>query len=255
MVYIQGFEQENAHLIGLLTSCSHLHSDPMVYTDLSGSLLGSNELLIELLNAKALEDIAPISTWFDPQGVDLSYLLSKSGDYRGKIGVGDISYDVSIKSEVLLLENISIVGVVFRDISIIERARAAERYFEQFKKKFLTNISHEFRTPMNAIIGFSDLLKNSPLSSWQQEYVDMTSRSAQSMMRNIENLLEMMQVESGSVHTNLALFNPLEVYESFSQQFCDLALSKEIGLMFLIDPHLPKTMIGDQDKFLSIMRN
>ena len=255
MVYIQGFEQENAHLIGLLTSCSHLHSDPMVYTDLSGSLLGSNELLIELLNAKALEDIAPISTWFDPQGVDLSYLLSKSGDYRGKIGVGDISYDVSVKSEVLLLENISIVGVVFRDISIIERARAAERYFEQFKKKFLTNISHEFRTPMNAIIGFSDLLKNSPLSSWQQEYVDMTSRSAQSMMRNIENLLEMMQVESGSVHTNLALFNPLEVYESFSQQFCDLALSKEIGLMFLIDPHLPKTMIGDQDKILSIMRN
>lgn len=255
MVYTQSFEQENTHLIGLLTSCAHLHSDPMVYTDLSGSLLGSNELLIELLNVKALEDIAPLQTWFDPQGVDISYLLSKSGDYRGKIDVGDISYDVAVKSEVILLENTPIVGVIFRDTSIIERARAAERYFEQFKKKFLTNISHEFRTPMNAIIGFSDLLRNSPLSSWQQEYVEMTSRSAQSMMRNIENLLEMMQVESGSVHTNLALFNPLEVYESFSQQFCDLALSKEIGLMFLIDPHLPKSMIGDQDKILAIMRN
>jgi len=255
MVYSKIFEHDHSHLVHLLTSCAHLHSDPMIYADLSGELLGSNELLIELLNVESLEEVAPLQTWFDPQGVDISYLLSKSGDYRGKIDSAGITYDVSVKSEVILLENIPIVGVVFRDISIIERARAAERYFEQFKKKFLTNISHEFRTPMNAIIGFSELLKSSPLSSWQQEYVQMTSLSAQSMMRNIENLLEMMQVESGSVHTNLALFNPLEVYESFSQQFCDLAISKEIGLMFLIDPHLPKTMIGDQDKILAIMRN
>ena len=255
MEYSKHFEQNYAPLLGLLTSCSNLHSDPMVYADLSGNIFGSNELLIELLNIDTIEEIAPIKMWFEPQGIDLPYLLSKSGDYRGKIDSGNVIYDVSVKSEVILMENIQIVGVVFRDISIIERARAAERYFEQFKKKFLTNISHEFRTPMNAIIGFSELLKSSPLSSWQQEYVEMTSRSAQSMMRNIENLLEMMQVESGSVHSNLALFNPLEVYESFSQQFCDLALSKEIGLMFLIDPHLPKTMIGDQDKILTIMRN
>jgi len=255
MVYTKSFEQEQSHLLGLLTSCAHLHSDPMVYADLSGKLLGSNELLMELLTIDTLEDIAPLNVWFEPQGVDLSYLLSKSGEYRGKIDSAGITHDVSVRSEVILLDNVPVVGVVFRDISIIERARAAERYFEQFKKKFLTNISHEFRTPMNAIIGFTDLLKSSPLSSWQQEYVEMTSRSAHSMMRNIENLLEMMQVESGSVHTNLALFNPLEVYENFSQQFCDLAFSKEIGLMFLIDPHLPKSMIGDQDKILAIMRN
>ncbi|MGA9045708.1 MAG: response regulator [Sulfuricurvum sp.] len=227
----------------------------MMYTDLSGNLVGCNEALMDLLALKEFEEIAPLQDWFAPQGVDLSYLLSQSGDYRGKIDTSGSGYDVSVKSEVILLDHHSIIGVVFRDTSIIERARAAERYFEQFKKKFLTTISHEFRTPMNAIIGFTDLLNNSPLSSWQQEYVQLTSRSAHAMMRNIENLLEMMEVESGSVHTNPALFNPLEVYENFSQQFCDLALSKNLGLMFLIDPHLPKSMIGDQDKILSIMRN
>lgn len=255
MIYTQSFEKEYAPLIGIITQCAHLHSDPMIYADLSGELVGCNEALLEILNVDGLEDIAALEEWFDPQGVNLSYLLSKSGDYRGKIRSRGMEYDVAVKSEVLLLDNQPIVGVVFRDTSIIERARAAERYFEHFKNKFLTNISHEFRTPMNAIIGFTDLLKSSPLSSWQQEYVQMTSRSAQSMMRNIENLLELMQVESGSIHANLALFNPLEVYENFSMQFCDLALSKEIGLMFLIDPRLPKTMIGDQDKILAIMRN
>lgn len=255
MIYKESFQNERASLLPLLTSCAHLHSDPMIYTDLVGNVLGCNDLLSELFQSRTIEELPMLSSWFFPQGVDLSYMISKSGDYRGKIIAQGVGYDVSVKSEVILFDDTPIVGIAFRDVSIIERARLAERYFEQFKKKFLTNISHEFRTPMNAIIGFTDLLKNSPLGSWQQEYVQMTSRSAHSMMRNIENLLEMMQVESGSVHANMALFNPLEVYESFSQQFCDLALSKEIGLMFLIDPHLPKSMIGDQDKILAIMRN
>ncbi len=255
MVYTKRFQEEYENYIKIITSCAHLHSDPMIYTDLSGTVVGCNVLLMELLNISTLEAVNTLESWFEPQGVNLSYLLSQSGDYRGKIYTEGVDYDVAVKSEVLLLDNNPIVGVVFRDVSIIERARAAERYFEHFKNKFLTNISHEFRTPMNAIIGFTDLLKNSPLSSWQQEYVQMTSRSAQSMMRNIENLLELMQVESGSVHTNLGLFNPLEVYENFSMQFSDLALSKEIRLMFLIDPHLPKVIIGDQDKILAIMRN
>lgn len=255
MFYTKNFENDYSDLIGLLTACARLHSDPMIYTDLSGKLVGCNEALMDLLAVKEFEEIAPLDDWFAPLGVDIPYLLSQSGDYRGKIDTAGTGYDVSVKSEVILLDPRPIIGVVFRDISIIERARAAERYFEQFKKKFLTTISHEFRTPMNAIIGFTDLLTSSPLSSWQQEYVQLTSRSAQAMMRNIENLLEMMEVESGSVHTNLGLFNPLEVYENFSQQFCDIALSKNLGLMFLIDPHLPKSMIGDQDKILSVMRN
>ena len=72
MVYTKSFEQDQSHLLALLTSCAHLHSDPMVYADLSGKLLGSNELLIELLNAETLEDIAPLNAWFEQQGVDLS---------------------------------------------------------------------------------------------------------------------------------------------------------------------------------------
>jgi osomolarity two-component system, sensor histidine kinase NIK1 len=255
MIFVNDFEDKFSHHVGIMRSCSNLHSDPMIYTDFTGGIIGCNELLCELLNVATVDEIEAIDHWFEPQGVNLSYLLSTSGEYRGKINAVGVSYDVAVKTEVILLDEEPIIGVVFRDVSIIERARAAERYFEHFKNKFLTNISHEFRTPMNAIIGFTDLLKSSPLSSWQQEYVQMTSRSAQSMMRNIENLLELMQVESGSIHANLGLFNPLEVYENFSQQFTDLALSKEIGLMFLIDPHLPKTMIGDQDKILAIMRN
>lgn len=255
MFYDESFQEAHSDVIDLLTSCAKLHIDPMSYTDMSGRLIGCNRQLLELLKEQSIQDVAPLDAWFDPTGVELSFLLSQPGSYRGKIRVGTSEYSVAVKSEVIMIDDTPLVGVIFRDTTIVERAKAAERYFEHFKKKFLTNISHEFRTPMNAIIGFTDLLKSSPLSSWQQEYVEMTSQSALSMMRNIENLLELMQVESGSVHTNLALFNPLDVYENFSMQFNDLASAKDIYLMFLIDPHLPKTMIGDQDKILTVLRN
>ncbi|HEX5623242.1 MAG TPA: response regulator [Sulfuricurvum sp.] len=255
MVYTDKFKEKFSASLGMLTSCAHLHSDPMVYTYFSGEIVGANSPFFALFAADNLSDVAPMDEWLRPQGVDLSFLLSQSNEYRGKVIGRNHEYDVAIRSEVILLENEPIVAVVLRDTSVIERARAAERYFERFKKKFLTSMSHEFRTPMNAIIGFVDLLKGSPLSSWQQEYADMANKSALSMMRNIENLLELMQVESGSIHSNLHPFQPIDVLESFSMQFNDLAMSKQLQWLVFIDPQLPKSIIGDQDKILAILRN
>lgn len=255
MLYLESFKNQYPKLIDMLTSCGNLHSDPIIYTQISGNLVGCNEQFLELFGAASLFDIEPLAEWFSPYGVELPFLLSNAGAYRGKIRVGANEQDVAVKSEQISLSDHSIIALVFRDNSVIERARAAERYFEQLKNKFLTNISHEFRTPMNAIIGFTELLKSTSLNASQQEYAELASRSALSMMRNIENLLELVQVESGDIQMNLALFNPLEEFENFSMQFCDLAKAKEIQLMFLIDPHLPKMMIGDQDKISAIMRN
>lgn len=255
MNYTDLFKEKFLSSVEILTSCANLHSDPFVYTYLSGEVCGVNKPFLALFGIDDVTDVLSIEQWLIPQGVELSFLLSQSGEYRGKITAQGKDYDITAHSEVILLGDDPIVAIVLRDTSVIERARAAERYFDQFKKKFLTNISHEFRTPMNAIIGFTDLLKGSPLSSWQQEYVDMVSKSASSMMRNIENLLELMQVESGSVHAALQAFAPLETFETFLMQFKELASAKEIQLMFLIDPRLPKMMTGDQDKIVAILRN
>jgi len=255
MVFTNTFQQKFVSMLGMLTSCGNTHGDPFVYAYLSGELVGANALFLNLLGTEKIEEVASLDKWLHPQGVDLSFLLSQSGDYRGKMVIKTQEYYVAVRSEVILLEDELVVAIALRDMSAIERARAAERYFERFKKKLLTNISHEFRTPMNAIIGFIDLLKSSPLSSWQEEYVEMVSSSASSMMTKIENLLELMQVESGAIGTNMQPFNPLEVYENFSIQFNQLILEKEIRLSVVIDPNLPLLILGDQDKIVTILRN
>jgi signal transduction histidine kinase/ActR/RegA family two-component response regulator len=255
MNYTSLFENIFASSLVILTSCGSTHGDPFMYTNLSGEIGGSNDFLLKFLDVEKIEQIASINEWLYPQGVELSYILSHSGEYRGKALAKTKRVEVIIRTEVIALGDEFIVAVVLQDRSALERALLAERYFERFKKKLLTTISHEFRTPMNAIIGFADLLRSSPLSSWQQEYIDLVGKSASSMMRNIENLLELMQVESGGIHTNLQPFNPFDVYESFSMQFDELLLAKELKMSILIDPRLPLKIMGDQDKILTILRN
>lgn len=255
MVYTKLLIQPFISSLGLLTSCGKTHSEPFVYTTLSGDIVGVNSLFLNIFEIATLEEISNIEQWLSPLGVTLPFLLSRSGSYRGRITLNSKNIDVAIVMEVLTIEDEFLLAMEFKDISALEKARAAERYFDRFKKKLLMNISHEFRTPMNAVIGFMDLLHSSPLSSWQQEYVDLAGKSAHTMMQNIENLLELMQVESGDVRATLSEFNPFDVFESFSVQFDEAIMAKEIQWSVLIDPRLPFGIVGDQDKIITVLRN
>ena len=255
MVYTKLLNSSLVPSLGLLTSCARTHSEPFVYTNLTGEIIGVNSIFLSSFGVSKIEEIPQMEQWLHPQGVELSFLLARSGAYRGKIDLNGKLVDVAIRLEMITVGDEFILAIEFKDTSALERARASERYFNKFKKKLLINISHEFRTPMNAIIGFVDLLHSSPLSSWQQEYVDLAAKSAHSMMQNIENLLELMQVESGDIYAALREFNPLEVFESFSTQFEELIAAKEIQWSVLIDPRFPAGIIGDQDKIITILRN
>jgi len=161
----------------------------------------------------------------------------------------------SLKVERIEFEDKHLFLVILEDRTVIEKAKQAKRYFDEFKKNFLTSISHEFRTPMNAIIGFSDLMNGSVLNPIQREYMTLIDKSAKNMMGNIENLLELMQAESGQLKLNETLFTPTQYFENFSKQYCAVAQDKKLQLFFMIDPHLPNTMMGDGDKIQRILKN
>ncbi len=67
------------------------------------------------------------------------------------------------------------------------------------RSTFLANMSHEIRTPMNAIIGFSEALLDTPLRPTQQRYVDTVYRSARSMLRLLNDILDTAKLDKGAV--------------------------------------------------------
>jgi len=143
----------------------------------------------------------------------------------------------------------------FDDISAFEKAKRAQVYFEEFKNKFLTSMSHEFRTPMNGIIGFVDLLDRTEVTRIQKEYISLISRSSTAMMHNVENLLELAQIESGQIEVNEEKINIIDILENFSYSFCEHSHEKNIQLLFYIDPLLPKDIYADVTKIKRILDN
>jgi len=162
-------------------------------------------------------------------------------------------FEVKVKEVTAEGKNLFIAQ--FDDISAFEKAKRAQTYFEEFKQKFLTSMSHEFRTPMNGIIGFVELLEHTDTNRIQKEYINLISHSAQTMMHNVENLLELAQIESGQIHINEKPINLIEIMETFSYEFCDEARDKDLQLLFYIDPLLPSEITGDPDKIQKVLRN
>ena len=73
-----------------------------------------------------------------------------------------------------------------------ERASAA-------KTKFLANMSHEIRTPMNGILGTVDMLSETPLTDRQQEMLSVIQQSSESLLRILNDILDLSKVEAGRI--------------------------------------------------------
>ena len=83
-------------------------------------------------------------------------------------------------------------------IALIE-ARLTNKQLEnviKYKNQFLSNVSHEIRTPMNSIIGFTDLLKQTPVSSEQLNYLQIISSAASNLLVVINDILDLSKNET-----------------------------------------------------------
>lgn len=126
---------------------------------------------------------------------------------------------------------------------------------EQLKSKFLANIGHEFRTPMNGLLGFAELLAKTDLNDTQSEYVHAVQGSARSLMSNIENLLDLAQMQNGRLRLNNTEFNIVAEMEEFARSCISMGNEKGIGILFFIDPKLPTFVTGDSRKIKQVLNN
>lgn len=147
-------------------------------------------------------------------------------------------------------------GLIFlemTDVTDLLAARREREEAENAKKVFLGNISHEFRTPMNGILGFIDLLKNSHPSSMQQEYIHLIDRSARHMMTTIESLLDLAQMQSGRMQLTKSEFRPVRAFEELANYYHAEAAQKGIHFSIMIDPMLPTYLNADQRKVRQVL--
>src|SRR3984885_2319301 len=152
--------------------------------------------------------------------------------------------------------------VFLRDIRVgkrgdaaLIRAKDAAEASNRAKSEFLAKISHDIRTPLNAILGSADLLSQTPLSFDQGEYVNMFQRNCRRLVALINDFLDFSRIEAGAVRVEKAPFHLRETVNDAVATFRDAAARKGITLGVEIDPAAPAWARGDPLRIQQVLVN
>lgn len=125
----------------------------------------------------------------------------------------------------------------------------------QAKDHFLARMSHEMRTPLTTIIGYSQLLSNSELDSNQQEYSSNIVHASSLLLATIDDILDFSKLQSNALLLECIEFNVRDCLESLVALHAPNAYQKSLELVLLIDSDVPKTLQGDPTRLNQIVNN
>ncbi len=135
----------------------------------------------------------------------------------------------------------------------LETAQHAAHAGERAKSVFLANVSHEFRTPMNGLLGMSELLLGSGLNAEQREMAGSLHQSATAFTSILGDVLNLAQVSSGSIELVEAPFNPAELTHAVTSMFASAARERGLSLITKCPGHSQRALIGDGARVRQIL--
>jgi signal transduction histidine kinase len=153
------------------------------------------------------------------------------------------------------LESLVYERMVF--IEQLERDKIELKELDKLKSAFLANISHELRTPMNTIIGYTDVLLDKvdgPVNAEQEKSLKKVKEGAKRLLRLIDDILNISRIESAKVKMNIKEINMKVLIESVVPTFEPLIKQKSLTLSLDLKEGLP-FVYGDEDKIRQILIN
>jgi signal transduction histidine kinase len=141
-------------------------------------------------------------------------------------------------------------------------AELSERNIELFKankvkSEFLANISHEFRTPLNAILGFAEILREKPDSLTKEKgrrYAENIIAGGQSLLNMINDLLDLAKTEAGKMELHIEKTSVPQLCKTLAGSFSSLTKKKKIKVKLTVNDDIPLLMT-DAGKVQQILYN
>jgi PAS domain S-box-containing protein len=140
------------------------------------------------------------------------------------------------------------------ELALIEATNAAASA-SRAKSEFLANMSHEIRTPMNGVIGMTQLLADTRLSAAQREYVEMIRSSGETLLKLINDILDVSKVEAGRMELESL---DVDLRTTVSEAVATLgaqAAAKGLALKAGVGPDVPSAVRTDPTRLRQVLFN
>ncbi|RYZ12784.1 MAG: response regulator [Comamonadaceae bacterium] len=132
-----------------------------------------------------------------------------------------------------------------------EQAEASSRA----KSEFLANISHEVRTPLNAVMGLTRLLHQSPLTAQQREYLGLIDNASASLLALLNDILDLSKIEAGKLVFEQVRFDLGRWVREAVALHTPSAEKKGLSVTVDVSPELPDMVQGDPGRLRQVISN
>ncbi|MEX1033325.1 MAG: response regulator [Cellvibrionaceae bacterium] len=143
------------------------------------------------------------------------------------------------------------------EIQNVELSLARKEALEasRAKSEFLANTSHEIRTPINGIIGFTGLLLKTVVNAQQKEYLHTIQKSSQGLLTTINAILDVSKIETGQLVLDYSPLHLRDVVEEPLSVLAPAALEKKLQLFSIVDATTPLHFLGDPLRLKQVITN
>lgn len=218
------------------------------------------------IQGKQLRDIIPGYSNFHYIDMERSVLESGQSVYNIEeiLDYGNRTRWVSSNLAPIRNSKNLIIGLIGISWDITERklhedelriAKEAAEAGTLAKNEFIASVSHEFRTPMNGILGLADILRNSPLTPEQNELLNGITSSARNLLVLLNDVLDFSAIEAGKMEMDYQPFMLSRIMEDIAIVTKIKTSEKSLGFGFTIVPDVPDYLVGDAQRLRQILLN
>ncbi|SEK90286.1 hypothetical protein SAMN04487910_1432 [Aquimarina amphilecti] len=169
---------------------------------------------------------------------------------------------IIIITAISLIIAITFLFLITKDVSKSQKYRneleAEKTYKESLLKtreSLINTVTHDLRSPLNTVIGYSDLLEKTGLNNKQKHYLGHLKKSSDYILHLVNDLLDLSKLEAGRMVIEKLPFSPIKLIENTITSIIPVNDTKNLEIFINVDKKLNKQYLGDPFRIKQVLTN